>query len=113
MPATDGQPLPDEALRAIELALSNARVQARKIAEARDAISADPTLTSGAAELKVRNAALRLGEQAAAALDHAKDVAGQILKRLETITTPAPPVDALRVGRILDRLSTMTPEQRQ
>lgn len=108
----DGQRIPDEALSAIQTGLTAALRESHRLSELREALENDPTLTPGAAELKIRDGALRLGERAAAELDKARDLATSILKRLETTTLPQPAATEARVNRILDRFSRMDDKTR-
>jgi hypothetical protein len=106
-----GAALPDPALDGLASAMRSARAAAEQLAGLKVALDADPTRTPAARALQVREAALRLGDQAAGALDAAAAKAADAVRRLEAETKPVPPREAL-AAEIRSRLASMQPADR-
>jgi len=109
------EPVQDELLDQLEQSLAFGQTRARELSDLVDAVRADRTSTPGAAAIKIRGAALKLGEAAAKKLDTAK---GQVEKDLDAIAegtaAPLPPRDALAAqleAEVRARFAAMSHEE--
>jgi len=111
-----GELTPDDAIDALHSALASARADAERIAALHEALINDPTITVGAAALKVRNEALKLGEKASAKLDKARARAQKAIDAIRASThAPAVPKDALAMqleSEIRARMALMPDKDR-
>lgn len=115
-PATH-EAVPDAALDALESGLTFAQTKARELADIVDAVSSDTTVTAGAGAMRIRTAALKIGEQAAAKLDAARAGLEREIAAIASGThTPEPPRDAVAAqleGEARGAFARMTDEARK
>jgi hypothetical protein len=92
----EGNPLADAAIDALSTGMEGAYASLSRVVRLREALQADSTTAPAAKALRLRDAALKAGEQAAAAIDRARERALGELRRVQAETIPAAPAsDAL------------------
>jgi hypothetical protein len=99
-------------LSAVRSAFDNAFNAVQNVANLRDAVLADPVLTAGAKELKIRTAALAAGDRAAKVLDKAREATATELRRLRAESLPPPPKDPAIAAEVRSALRGMPEKQR-
>lgn len=108
--------VPDAALDILHSAVAETRKTAEKLAALAEALGNDRTITPEAAALKLRRAALKLGETSATKLDAARARAAREVETLRKNTaSPPPPKDALAMqleAELRQRICAMRDDER-